>query len=422
MSGFFFQIKEQSITIRIFLYNCTTLTLLKKMKLSALKFFLVCVFAFSTYVAAAQVNDSIKSELDAISILNSDSKKNIDKQKKGVLKGNIESINSLGVELISGINVKANLPLGLYLLEYAANDGLLDAQYNLGNTYFLLWLKNKNDSKYFSIATKWLRKAIKTGDLKSYNLLGLLYFEYGKHSKNPQFMLQSETLLLTLPEIDIINNKDETLITTQALLGTINLEQWRVQNDTASLRDAKKWYRMVLSSEKEYPNFTKYIDSLALVLSQGVSMSIDPKSEQPEPQNAGMGGFGGGMGGAGGGMGGAGRSPDVNPGSIAQFPGGQFAMMQFIRSNTFYPKPLKDSQFSGSVTVEFTIGTDGAIINPVVTTTLNHLLEKEALRTIMLMPDWTPAKQDKVETEFKTRATVSFGSSNMGGGMGGMMF
>ena len=75
-----------------------------------------------------------------------------------------------------------------------------------------------------------------------------------------------------------------------------------------------------------------------------------------------------------------------------------------------------------SVTVEFTIGTDGAIINPVVTTTLNHLLEKEALRTIMLMPDWTPAKQDKVETEFKTRATVSFGSSNMGGGMGGMMF
>ncbi|HZK03871.1 MAG TPA: hypothetical protein VFC94_05630, partial [Bacteroidaceae bacterium] len=72
------------------------------MKPSNLKFFIICLFALTAYSAYSQINDTIKSELNAIIILNSDSKRDINKYKKGVLKGNLNSMNSLGIELISG--------------------------------------------------------------------------------------------------------------------------------------------------------------------------------------------------------------------------------------------------------------------------------------------------------------------------------
>jgi hypothetical protein len=43
-------------------------------------------------------------------------------------------------------------------------------------------------------------------------------------------------------------------------------------------------------------------------------------------------------------------------------------------------------------------------------------MDKEALRTIMIMPDWIPAEQDGVPVQAQHTANVSFGS---GGGMGG---
>ena len=46
-------------------------------------------------------------------------------------------MNLLGVEYMTGTNIKADLNMGITLLEEAANQGYLDAQYNLGNYYFI---------------------------------------------------------------------------------------------------------------------------------------------------------------------------------------------------------------------------------------------------------------------------------------------
>ena len=102
-------------------------------------------------------------------------------------------------------------------------------------------------------------------------------------------------------------------------------------------------------------------------------------------------------------------------------------MQQFIRSNTLYPENLKNQKINGRASVSFTIDTDGAIINPVVS---NHavvdgveifVMDQEAMRTVMIMPDWIPAEQDGKPVQAQHSATVTFGSGGMGG-MGGFGF
>ncbi len=389
---------------------------------------IICILMTSGVFAVTDI-DSLKTELDRIEIVKASEKQAIEKLKKGVLKGDLKSMTQLGDECMTGMNIKANAKLGLALVESAANEGYLDAQYNLGNYYFLFWINKPDNTSYFTTASKWLRKAVKSQDVRSYNLLGRLYFEYGKHNGDANFLTQARMLLGTVPGIEEVNDKDETLISTQATLGNVCLGQWRMAQDTTALREAKKWYRLVLKSKKEYPNFSTYIDSLSFVLSQGVPMSIDPKNEDEEetaPQvPAGrMGGFGG-FGGFGGPMGAlpGGPGQGAPQGPVATYRGGMMQMMGFIRSNTFYPKDCEDQRIKDNVTVQFTIGTDGAVINPKIIKSTNYLLGQEALRTVMMMPDWIPAKtEDGTAVEYTTTTNVSFGSGGMGGGMGMMMF
>jgi outer membrane biosynthesis protein TonB len=172
---------------------------------------------------------------------------------------------------------------------------------------------------------------------------------------------------------------------------------------------------------------------MQIVLSMGVPMRIDPQptaQEIEESQNTGgMGGFpGGGFGGFGGGRPGGGMpggQPQGPQRPQAKFLGGSQAMQQFIRSNTLYPENLKSQKINGRSTISFTVDTDGSIIYPLVS---NHavvndveifIMDQEALRTIMIMPDWIPADEDGKPVQAQHSATVNFGS---GGGRGGFGF
>ena len=380
--------------------------------------------------------DSLKNELDKIEVTSPGMKQTIDKYKKGVLKDDAQSMNLLGMELMSGKYVKANMEMGLNLLDAAAKKNNVDAQYNLGNYFFIFWLQKKENDGLFSQGIKWLKKAVKAGDSRATIMLARFYFEYGKYKKEPSYISGGITMLETYPKVAEINNKDEQVLNAQAWLGTMNLGKWRMENDTTALLNAKKWYRTLLKSELEFPNFTPYIDSLKAVLSMGVPMRLDPmptaeQIEESKNSSNGMGGFpgGGGFGGfpGRGGNGGAPQAPQGPRPPQATFLGGNQAMQQFIRSNTNYPENLKEQKINGRATVSFTVDTDGAIINPTVT---NHaivndveiyIMDQEALRTIMIMPDWIPAEQDGKPVKAQHNATVSFGSGGMGG-FGGFGF
>ena len=382
---------------------------------------------------AQKINaDSIKAEMDKIELSNPAMKQMIDRYKKGVIKGDAESAYLLGMECMSGQNVTKNMEMGLNLLDVAAKQENADAQYNLGNFFYAFWLQKKENDGLFSQGVKWLKKAVKNGNNNANLVLASFYSEYGKYKKEPSYVSGGIGLLEKYPKIEEVNHKDEAVLNAQALIGTLCLGKWRMDNDTIALRDAKKWYRILLQSKLEFPNYSNYIDSLQAVLSMGVPMRIDPmptpeEIEQAKQPAGGMGGFpgmgGGGFGGGGfpGMGGGAPQGPQGQQGPRAPqatVPGGNMQMQQFIRNNTNYPENLKNQKINGRATVSFTIDTDGAVINPVISSNAEvYIMDKEALRTVMVMPDWIPAEtEDGTPVQAKQNATVNFGS---GGGMGG---
>lgn len=393
---------------------------------------------------AQNVNtDSIKAEMDKIEITNQAMKQVIEKYKKGVIKGDPESMNLLGMECLSGKYVKANLEMGLNLLDAAAKLNYVDAQYNLGNYFYLFWLSKPENDGLFSSGVKWLKKAVKGGSVQAIITMASFYNEYGKHKNEPSYIDGGIKLLESYPKISEVSNKSTEVLNAQALAGTICLGKWRFDNDTIALRDAKKWYQILLKSSLEFPDYSPYIDSLKTVLSMGVPMRIDPmptpedieKSKQPAGGMGGFpgmgggfggGGFGGGFPGMGGAPGGA-QGPQGPQGPQATFPGGNMEMQQFIRSNTNYPENLKNQKISGRATVSFTVDTDGSIINPTITTHAMrdnveiYILDQEALRTVMVMPDWIPAEENGQPVQAQHSVSVSFGSGGMGG-MGGFGF
>ena len=409
---------------------------MKRIILSAL----LSAFIFLPAQAQSTNTDSIKAEMNKIEITNPAQKQTIEKYKKGVIKGDAESMNLLGMECMSGKNVKANMEMGLNLLDQAAKMDNVNAQYNLGNYFFIFWLNKPENNGYFSQGSKWLKKAIKAGDTRSITMLARFYNEYGKYKKEPSYVGGGIQLLETYPKIEEVNHKDENVLNAQAWLGNICLTKWRMDNDTTALRSAKKWYRILLKSNLEFPNYTPYIDSLKTVLSMGVPMRIDPmptaeEIEQSKQPAGGPGGFPGrgGMGGGFPGMGGGAPQGQQGPqgprAPQATFLGGNMQMQQFIRSNTNYPENLKNQKINGRATVSFTVDTDGSIINPTIT---NHavvdgveiyIMDQEALRTIMVMPDWIPAETENgTPVQAQHSISVNFGSGGMGGFGGGFGF
>ena len=390
---------------------------------------------------AQKVNsDSIKAEMDKIELSNPAMQQMIDRYKKGVIKGDAESMNLLGMECMSGKNVKSNMEMGLNLLDAAAKQNNLDAQYNLGNYFFLFWLKKPDNDGFFSQGIKWLKKAVKAGDARSIIMLSRFYNEYGKYKKEPSYIDGGIKLLETYPKVSEVSQKDETILEVQALIGSTSMEKWRMDNDTAAVLNAKKWYRILLQSKLEFPNYSNYIDSLKEILALGIPMRIDPmptpeEIEESKKPAAGMGGFPGGFGGGGfpggGAPGGApGRAPGGAPAQQGPAPiqatylGGMQQMQQYIRNNTLYPESLKAQKQNGRVTVSFTVDTDGAVINPKVTNSAEvPFMNQEALRVVMTMPDWIPAQDENGKpVQAQHTATVTFGNGGMGGFGGGFGF
>lgn len=75
------------------------------------------------------------------------------------------------------------------------------------------------------------------------------------------------------------------------------------------------------------------------------------------------------------------------------FPGGDAALLKFISENTKYPSMAKENNVSGKVFVYFVVGTDGKVSSVSVAKSVNPDLDKEAIRVISMLPDWTPGKK-----------------------------
>lgn len=65
---------------------------------------------------------------------------------------------------------------------------------------------------------------------------------------------------------------------------------------------------------------------------------------------------------------------------------------RFIRRNLIYPPICAEHNIEGTVYVRFNINTLGEVVDAEIATSVNHFMDKEALRVVNLSPSWIPGK------------------------------
>lgn len=102
------------------------------------------------------------------------------------------------------------------------------------------------------------------------------------------------------------------------------------------------------------------------------------------------------------------KPTQAQPEKMAEFPGGEKAMYEFIAKNLVYPESAMENGVEGKVIVEFVITADGSVTNPKIVRKIDPDLEDAAIKVIMKMPKWKPALLSGKPVASTTRASVSF--------------
>lgn len=85
----------------------------------------------------------------------------------------------------------------------------------------------------------------------------------------------------------------------------------------------------------------------------------------------------------------------VNVQVMAEFPGGQEAMMQWIYSNIRYPEVCVQNGVAGRVTAKFVITKFGEVKDIAILQSPHPDLSTEVIRVLKMMPKFTPAMQNQ---------------------------
>lgn len=106
--------------------------------------------------------------------------------------------------------------------------------------------------------------------------------------------------------------------------------------------------------------------------------------------------------------------------SVPVFPGGELALLEYIRNSIKYPEDALNDSICGRSVVQFIVEIDGSVSNPEIfissatdrSDTVNSSIFKqfdiEAIRVISDMPKWSPGKHDGKLVRVKYLIPVSF--------------
>lgn len=93
---------------------------------------------------------------------------------------------------------------------------------------------------------------------------------------------------------------------------------------------------------------------------------------------------------------------------IPMFPGGDGALMGYLRDNIHYPTVAAENGVQGRVVVGFVVERDGSITDVNILRGVDPSLDREAMRVVKSMPKWTPGKQNGSAVRVKYQVPVSF--------------
>ena len=90
------------------------------------------------------------------------------------------------------------------------------------------------------------------------------------------------------------------------------------------------------------------------------------------------------------------------------FPGGDGALMEWLRKNIKYPAIAEENGVQGRVVVQFVVEKDGSITDVKVVKPIDPSLDKEATRVVKSMPHWIPGKQNGSAVRVRYTLPVTF--------------
>ena len=93
---------------------------------------------------------------------------------------------------------------------------------------------------------------------------------------------------------------------------------------------------------------------------------------------------------------------------MPSFPGGPAALMKFLSENIKYPVVAQENGVQGRVVVAFVVERDGSITDVHIARGVDPSLDKEAVRVVKSMPQWTPGKQNGSAVRVKFNVPVAF--------------
>ena len=92
----------------------------------------------------------------------------------------------------------------------------------------------------------------------------------------------------------------------------------------------------------------------------------------------------------------------------AQFPGGDYALSQYLKQHIDYKQSGIRNKMSGPVEVDFVVEKDGSISNIELRISLKRELDKQVLDAVRKMPPWKPAKLMGKVVRSKNQVRVEF--------------
>ena len=93
---------------------------------------------------------------------------------------------------------------------------------------------------------------------------------------------------------------------------------------------------------------------------------------------------------------------------MAQFKGGQEALVDYLLQNTRYPVEAMELEITGEVVVEFYVERSGMITNAKVIKSVDPFLDKEALRVVTNMPNWEPGTKNGLRMRSQLTIPINF--------------
>lgn len=90
------------------------------------------------------------------------------------------------------------------------------------------------------------------------------------------------------------------------------------------------------------------------------------------------------------------------------FPGGEGALLSWLKDNLRYPVVAQENGVQGRVIVSFVVERDGSISDVKIARSKDPSLDKEALRVVKAMPHWQPGKQNGSTVRVKYNLPVNF--------------